>query len=76
MGPGFAIQGQGHNQHLIKVAIVDEAFVVNTQQRTAHHGFQVFRSIAVAQDIHILMIQSFRQQHAAETADGHIRDGE
>ena len=61
-------------EHLIEVAIKDEALPIHADQIATHDGVEVLRAIGALQKGHIVSELSGRLEQAAEALDRHVRD--
>jgi Fe2+ transport system protein B len=59
-------------QHLVEVAVVEQALPVDAEQLAAHHGVEVVPVVAVAQQLHVALEAALAEQRAAEALDGHV----
>ena len=59
-------------EHLVEIAVVDKALPVHTQESAAHHAVEVRLLIGVAQQRHVFVEPTLRDEHAAEALDRHV----
>ena len=69
-GAPFVHQRQA--QHLVEVAVVDEALPVHGDKRAAHHLLEVLVAVRAAQERHVRLELAFGDEHGAKALDRHV----
>ncbi len=72
MGTRCAIHAHRHAQHLVEVAIVDIALIIDADHGTAHQTFHIFLFEIVLQQRHVPGKCSLGNQRAAKALNRHV----
>src|SRR5947208_2699692 len=59
-------------EHLVEIAVVDEALPIDAQQGAAHYAVEVRLLIRIAQQRHVFVEPALGDEHAAEALDRHV----
>src|SRR5204862_339300 len=70
--PRPARDPERQSQHLVEVAVVDRALPVHRDKGAAHHGAEILLAVGLAQQLHVGVELSPRDERRAESGDRHV----
>ena len=72
MRPLAPLVAQGQIEHLVEIAVIEIAAVIDRDQGAAHDALEIGIKMGVLEQRQIIVERALREQHRSEALDRHI----